>query len=116
MFTVDICAPVEGRAKSIGGNIFHALVAFSLGNRCIIIPVLNPFNFCGTMGLTKPLNCLILQLCFVVGIGHADINFSVLCIPPKMRMQLNRSAESNTIFSAVIQAVFPKYYTWVVPC
>ncbi|MCK5442884.1 MAG: polysulfide reductase NrfD [Maribacter sp.] len=122
--TVDIAAPVEGRANKHWWIVFTiALVAFLWGVGCIIYTISTGI---GTWGLNKTVNWAwdITNFVWWVGIGHAGtlISAVLLLFRQKWRMAINRSAEAMTIFSVIQAALFPVIHMgrpwlayWVVP-
>jgi predicted flap endonuclease-1-like 5' DNA nuclease/Ni/Fe-hydrogenase subunit HybB-like protein len=122
--TVDIAAPVEGRANKHWWIVFSiALAAFLWGVGCIIYTISTGI---GTWGLNKTVNWAwdITNFVWWVGIGHAGtlISAVLLLFRQKWRMAINRSAEAMTIFSVIQAALFPVIHMgrpwlayWVVP-
>jgi len=112
--TVDIAAPVEGRANKQWWIVFSiALIAFLWGIGCIIYTISTGI---GTWGLNKTVGWAwdITNFVWWVGIGHAGSQ--------KWRMAINRSAEAMTIFSVVQAGLFPIIHMgrpwlayWVLP-
>ncbi|SCY75142.1 NrfD/PsrC family molybdoenzyme membrane anchor subunit [Flavobacterium caeni] len=107
--TVDIAAPVEGRANKQWWTVFLiALAAFLWGVGCIIYTVSTGI---GTWGLNKTVGWAwdITNFVWWVGIGHAGtlISAVLLLFRQKWRMAINRSAEAMTIFSVVQAGLFP---------
>ena len=103
--TVDVAAPVEGKANKSWWIVFTiALIAFLWGIGCIIYTVSTGI---GVWGLNKTVGWAwdITNFVWWVGIGHAGtlISAVLLLFRQKWRMAINRSAEAMTIFS-VIQA------------
>ncbi|WP_340200430.1 NrfD/PsrC family molybdoenzyme membrane anchor subunit [Ascidiimonas sp. W6] len=122
--TVDIAAPVEGRANKQWWIVFSiALTAFLWGLGCIIYTVSTGI---GTWGLNKTVGWAwdITNFVWWVGIGHAGtlISAVLLLFRQKWRMAINRSAEAMTIFSVIQAGLFPIIHMgrpwlayWVVP-
>ncbi len=122
--TVDIAAPVEGRANKHWWIVFSiALTAFLWGIGCIIYTISTGI---GTWGLNKTVNWAwdITNFVWWVGIGHAGtlISAVLLLFRQKWRMAINRSAEAMTIFSVVQAGLFPIIHMgrpwlayWVLP-
>jgi len=122
--TVDIAAPVEGRANKHWWIVFSiALAAFLWGVGCIIYTISTGI---GTWGLNKTVNWAwdITNFVWWVGIGHAGtlISAVLLLFRQKWRMAINRSAEAMTIFSVIQAGLFPIIHMgrpwlayWVLP-
>ena len=122
--SVDIAAPVEGRANKHWWIVFSiALIAFLWGVGCIIYTVSTGI---GTWGLNKTVNWAwdITNFVWWVGIGHAGtlISAVLLLFRQKWRMAINRSAEAMTIFSVIQAGLFPIIHMgrpwlayWVLP-
>ncbi|MDG1571024.1 polysulfide reductase NrfD [Robiginitalea sp. M366] len=122
--SVDIAAPVEGRANKHWWIVFSiALAAFLWGIGCIIYTVSTGI---GTWGLNRTVNWAwdITNFVWWVGIGHAGtlISAVLLLFRQKWRMAINRSAEAMTIFSVIQAGLFPIIHMgrpwlayWVVP-
>jgi len=122
--TVDIAAPVEGRANKHWWIVFSiALAAFLWGIGCIIYTISTGI---GTWGLNKTVNWAwdITNFVWWVGIGHAGtlISAVLLLFRQKWRMAINRSAEAMTIFSVIQAGLFPIIHMgrpwlayWVLP-
>ncbi|NQY06676.1 MAG: polysulfide reductase NrfD [Flavobacteriaceae bacterium] len=122
--TLDIVAPVEGRANKQWWIVFSiAAVAFLWGIGCIIYTISTGI---GTWGLNKTVGWAwdITNFVWWVGIGHAGtlISAVLLLFRQKWRMAINRSAEAMTIFSVVQAGLFPLIHMgrpwlgyWVVP-
>ena len=122
--TVDIAAPIEGRANKHWWIVFSiSLAAFLWGIGCIIYTISTGI---GTWGLNKTVNWAwdITNFVWWVGIGHAGtlISAVLLLFRQKWRMAINRSAEAMTIFSVIQAALFPVIHMgrpwlayWVVP-
>ncbi len=122
--TVDVAAPVEGRANKSWWIVFSiALVAFLWGVGCIIYTISTGI---GTWGLNKTVGWAwdITNFVWWVGIGHAGtlISAVLLLFRQKWRMAINRSAEAMTIFSVMQAGLFPLIHMgrpwlayWVVP-
>ncbi|HET8737923.1 MAG TPA: NrfD/PsrC family molybdoenzyme membrane anchor subunit [Pricia sp.] len=122
--SVDIAAPVEGRANRHWWIVFTiALVAFLWGVGCIIYTVSTGI---GTWGLNKTVGWAwdITNFVWWVGIGHAGtlISAVLLLFRQKWRMAINRSAEAMTIFSVIQAGLFPIIHMgrpwlayWVLP-
>ncbi|QLE01396.1 polysulfide reductase NrfD [Galbibacter sp. BG1] len=122
--TVDVAAPVEGRANKQWWIVFSiALVAFLWGIGCIIYTISTGI---GVWGLNKTVGWAwdITNFVWWVGIGHAGtlISAVLLLFRQKWRMAVNRSAEAMTIFSVVQAGLFPIIHMgrpwlayWVLP-
>jgi len=122
--TLDVVAPVEGRANKHWWIVFSiALAAFLWGIGCIIYTISNGI---GSWGLNKTVNWAwdITNFVWWVGIGHAGtlISAVLLLFRQKWRMAINRSAEAMTIFSVVQAGLFPIIHMgrpwlayWVLP-
>ncbi len=122
--SVDIAAPVEGRANKHWWIVFTiALAAFLWGIGCIIYTISTGI---GTWGLNRTVNWAwdITNFVWWVGIGHAGtlISAVLLLFRQKWRMAINRSAEAMTIFSVIQAGLFPIIHMgrpwlayWVVP-
>lgn len=122
--TIDVAAPVEGRANKSWWIVFSiALVAFLWGLGCIIYTVSTGI---GTWGLNKTVGWAwdITNFVWWVGIGHAGtlISAVLLLFRQKWRMAINRSAEAMTIFSVMQAGLFPIIHMgrpwlayWVLP-
>ncbi|WP_081912605.1 NrfD/PsrC family molybdoenzyme membrane anchor subunit [Salegentibacter sp. Hel_I_6] len=122
--TVDVAAPVEGRANKSWWIVFSiALVAFLWGVGCIIYTISTGI---GTWGLNKTVGWAwdITNFVWWVGIGHAGtlISAVLLLFRQKWRMAINRSAEAMTIFSVMQAGLFPLIHMgrpwlayWVLP-
>ncbi|MCW8982311.1 MULTISPECIES: NrfD/PsrC family molybdoenzyme membrane anchor subunit [Altibacter] len=122
--TVDVAAPVEGKANKSWWIVFTiALVAFLWGVGCIIYTVSTGI---GVWGLNKTVNWAwdITNFVWWVGIGHAGtlISAVLLLFRQKWRMAINRSAEAMTIFSVIQAGLFPIIHMgrpwlayWVLP-
>ena len=122
--TVDVAAPVEGRANKQWWIVFSiALIAFLWGLGCIIYTVSTGI---GVWGLNRTVGWAwdITNFVWWVGIGHAGtlISAVLLLFRQKWRMAINRSAEAMTIFSVVQAGLFPIIHMgrpwlayWVVP-
>ncbi len=122
--SVDIAAPIEGRANKQWWIVFTiALVAFLWGVGCIIYTISTGI---GTWGLNRTVNWAwdITNFVWWVGIGHAGtlISAVLLLFRQKWRMAINRSAEAMTIFSVIQAGLFPIIHMgrpwlayWVVP-
>ena len=98
--TVDVAAPVEGKANKQWWIVFSiALAAFLWGIGCIIYTISTGI---GTWGLNKTVGWAwdITNFVWWVGIGHAGtlISAVLLLFRQKWRMAINRSAEAMTIF------------------
>ena len=96
--TVDIAAPVEGRANKHWWIVFSiALVAFLWGIGCIIYTVSTGI---GTWGLNKTVNWAwdITNFVWWVGIGHAGtlISAVLLLFRQKWRMAINGIGRSKS--------------------
>ncbi|MFD1094234.1 NrfD/PsrC family molybdoenzyme membrane anchor subunit [Salegentibacter chungangensis] len=122
--TVDVAAPVEGRANKSWWIVFSiSLIAFLWGLGCIIYTVSTGI---GTWGLNKTVGWAwdITNFVWWVGIGHAGtlISAVLLLFRQKWRMAINRSAEAMTIFSVMQAGLFPIIHMgrpwlayWVLP-
>ncbi|MDX1364102.1 NrfD/PsrC family molybdoenzyme membrane anchor subunit [Arenibacter latericius] len=122
--TMDIAAPVEGKANKHWWIVFSiALVAFLWGVGCIIYTISTGI---GTWGLNKTIGWAwdITNFVWWVGIGHAGtlISAVLLLFRQKWRMAINRSAEAMTIFSVMQAGLFPLIHMgrpwlayWVLP-
>ena len=122
--TVDVAAPVEGKANKSWWIVFTiALVAFLWGLGCIIYTVSTGI---GAWGLNNTVNWAwdITNFVWWVGIGHAGtlISAVLLLFRQKWRMAINRSAEAMTIFSVIQAGLFPIIHMgrpwlayWVLP-
>ena len=122
--TLDVVAPVEGRANKSWWIVFTiALAAFLWGIGCIIYTISNGI---GSWGLNKTVGWAwdITNFVWWVGIGHAGtlISAVLLLFRQKWRMAINRSAEAMTIFSVVQAGLFPIIHMgrpwlayWVLP-
>jgi molybdopterin-containing oxidoreductase family membrane subunit len=122
--TVDVAAPVEGKANKSWWIVFSiALLAFSWGVGCIIYTVSTGI---GVWGLNKTVGWAwdITNFVWWVGIGHAGtlISAVLLLFRQKWRMAINRSAEAMTIFSVIQAGLFPIIHMgrpwlayWVLP-
>jgi len=122
--TVDVAAPVEGRANKQWWTVFSiALAAFLWGIGCITYTISTGI---GTWGLNKTVGWAwdITNFVWWVGIGHAGtlISAVLLLFRQRWRMAINRSAEAMTIFSVVQAGLFPIIHMgrpwlayWVVP-
>ncbi len=122
--TVDVAAPVEGKANRQWWIVFSiALVAFLWGLGCIIYTISTGI---GVWGLNKTVNWAwdITNFVWWVGIGHAGtlISAVLLLFRQKWRMAINRSAEAMTIFSVIQAGLFPIIHMgrpwlayWVLP-
>lgn len=122
--TVDIAAPIEGRANKQWWFVFSiALVAFMWGLGCIIYTISTGI---GVWGLNKTIGWAwdITNFVWWVGIGHAGtlISAVLLLFRQRWRMAVNRSAEAMTIFSVIQAGLFPIIHMgrpwlgyWVLP-
>jgi molybdopterin-containing oxidoreductase family membrane subunit len=122
--TVDVAAPVEGKANKSWWIVFTiALIAFLWGIGCIIYTVSTGI---GVWGLNKTVGWAwdITNFVWWVGIGHAGtlISAVLLLFRQKWRMAINRSAEAMTIFSVIQAGLFPIIHMgrpwlayWVLP-
>ena len=122
--SVDVAAPVEGKANKSWWIVFSiALAAFLWGIGCIIYTISTGI---GTWGLNKTVGWAwdITNFVWWVGIGHAGtlISAVLLLFRQKWRMAINRSAEAMTIFSVVQAGLFPIIHMgrpwlgyWVLP-
>ncbi|MDH3698512.1 MAG: polysulfide reductase NrfD [Flavobacteriaceae bacterium] len=122
--SVDIAAPVEGRANRQWWIVFSiALAALLWGIGAIVYTISTGI---GSWGLNKTVNWAwdITNFVWWVGIGHAGtlISAVLLLFRQKWRMGINRSAEAMTIFSVIQAGIFPIIHMgrpwlayWVVP-
>ena len=122
--TVDVAAPVEGKANKSWWIVFTiALVALLWGIGCIVYTISTGI---GVWGLNKTVNWAwdITNFVWWVGIGHAGtlISAVLLLFRQKWRMAVNRSAEAMTIFSVIQAGLFPIIHMgrpwlayWVLP-
>ena len=122
--TVDVAAPVEGRANKQWWTVFSiALIAFLWGIGCIIYTISTGI---GTWGLNKTVGWAwdITNFVWWIGIGHAGtlISAVLLLFRQKWRMGINRSAEAMTIFAVICAATYvishmgrPWLAYWVFP-
>ena len=122
--TVDVAAPVEGKANKSWWIVFSiSLIAFLWGIGCIIYTISTGI---GTWGLNKTVGWAwdITNFVWWVGIGHAGtlISAVLLLFRQKWRMAINRSAEAMTIFSVIQAGLFPIIHMgrpwlayWVLP-
>ncbi len=122
--TIDVAAPVEGKANKSWWIVFTiALIAFLWGIGCILYTVSTGI---GTWGLNKTVGWAwdITNFVWWVGIGHAGtlISAVLLLFRQKWRMAINRSAEAMTIFSVIQAGLFPIIHMgrpwlayWVLP-
>ena len=122
--TVDVAAPVEGRANKQWWTVFSiALAAFLWGLSCIIYTISTGI---GAWGLNKTVGWAwdITNFVWWVGIGHAGtlISAVLLLFRQRWRMAINRSAEAMTIFSVIQAGLFPIIHMgrpwlayWVLP-
>jgi len=122
--TVDVAAPVEGKANKSWWIVFTiALIALLWGIGCIIYTISTGI---GVWGLNKTVNWAwdITNFVWWVGIGHAGtlISAVLLLFRQKWRMAVNRSAEAMTIFSVIQAGLFPIIHMgrpwlayWVLP-
>src|SRR6476661_7206021 len=106
--TVDVAAPVEGRANRQWWIVFLiALTAFLWGVSCIIYTVSTGI---GTWGLNKTVGWAwdITNFVWWVGIGHAGtlISAVLLLFRQNWRNSINRSAEAMTIFAVICAATY----------
>ena len=107
--TVDVAAPVEGKANIKWWIAFTiALVAFLYGIGCIAYTIGTGI---GVWGLNNRVNWAwdITNFVWWVGIGHAGtlISAVLLLFRQKWRMGINRSAEAMTIFAVFQAGLFP---------
>jgi molybdopterin-containing oxidoreductase family membrane subunit len=107
--TVDVAAPVEGKANKKWWIAFTiALVAFLYGIGCIAYTIGTGI---GVWGLNNRVNWAwdITNFVWWVGIGHAGtlISAVLLLFRQKWRMGINRSAEAMTIFAVFQAGLFP---------
>ena len=110
--TVDIAAPIEGRANKQWWTVFSiALIAFLWGIGCIIYTISTGI---GTWGLNKTVGWAwdITNFVWWVGIGHAGtlISAVLLLFRQRWRMAINRPAEAMTIFAVMMAAIFPVFH------
>ncbi len=122
--TLDVVAPVEGRANKQWWIVFSiALTAFAWGLGCMTYTISTGI---GTWGLNKTVGWAwdITNFVWWVGIGHAGtlISAVLLLFRQKWRMAINRSAEAMTIFSVIQAGLFPIIHMgrpwlayWVLP-
>lgn len=122
--TVDVAAPVEGKANKAWWIVFSiSLIALLWGIGCIIYTISTGI---GTWGLNKTVGWAwdITNFVWWVGIGHAGtlISAVLLLFRQKWRMAINRSAEAMTIFSVIQAGLFPIIHMgrpwlayWVLP-
>ena len=122
--TIDVAAPVEGKANKSWWIVFSiALIAFLWGLGCITYTISTGI---GTWGLNKTVGWAwdITNFVWWVGIGHAGtlISAVLLLFRQKWRMAINRSAEAMTIFSVIQAGLFPIIHMgrpwlayWVLP-
>ncbi len=122
--TVDVAAPVEGKANKLWWTVFSiALLAFLWGVGSIIYTIGTGI---GVWGLNKTVGWAwdITNFVWWVGIGHAGtlISAVLLLFRQKWRMGINRSAEAMTIFSVIQAGLFPIIHMgrpwnayWVLP-
>ena len=122
--TVDVAAPVEGKANKSWWIVFTiSLVALLWGIGCIIYTISTGI---GVWGLNSTVNWAwdITNFVWWVGIGHAGtlISAVLLLFRQKWRMAINRSAEAMTIFSVIQAGLFPIIHMgrpwlayWVLP-
>ena len=122
--TVDVAAPVEGKANKSWWIVFTiSLVALLWGIGCIIYTISTGI---GVWGLNPTVNWAwdITNFVWWVGIGHAGtlISAVLLLFRQKWRMAINRSAEAMTIFSVIQAGLFPIIHMgrpwlayWVLP-
>ncbi|MCH2490184.1 MAG: polysulfide reductase NrfD [Flavobacteriales bacterium] len=122
--TVDVAAPVEGKANKSWWLVFSiSLIAFLWGIGCIIYTISTGI---GVWGLNKTVGWAwdITNFVWWVGIGHAGtlISAVLLLFRQKWRMAINRSAEAMTIFSVIQAGLFPIIHMgrpwlayWVLP-
>ncbi len=107
--TVDVAAPVEGKANKLWWIAFSiALIAFLWGLGAIIYTIGTGI---GVWGLNNKINWAwdITNFVWWVGIGHAGtlISAVLLLFRQKWRMGINRSAEAMTIFAVIQAGLFP---------
>ncbi|MFH6602406.1 NrfD/PsrC family molybdoenzyme membrane anchor subunit [Maribacter algicola] len=122
--SVDIAAPIEGRANKHWWIVFSiSLAAFLWGVGCIVYTISTGI---GVWGLNKTVGWAwdITNFVWWVGIGHAGtlISAVLLLFRQKWRMAINRSAEAMTIFSVIQAGLFPVIHMgrvwvgyWVLP-
>jgi molybdopterin-containing oxidoreductase family membrane subunit len=105
--TVDVAAPVEGKANKHWWIVFSiALTAFLGLGYCLHYRNWN-------MGIKQLVGLGYHKLCLVGWYWSWNVNCCTIIIPSRWRMAINRSAEAMTIFS-VIQAGLFQLFTWVV--
>ena len=110
--TVDVAAPVEGKANKHWWIVFSiALAAFLWGLSCIIYTVSTGI---GTWGLNKTIGWAwdITNFVWWVGIGHAGtlISAELLLFRQGWRTGVNRAAEAMTIFAVMCAGQFPIFH------
>ena len=110
--TVDVAAPVEGRANKQWWIVFSiALAAFLWGMGCIIYTISTGI---GTWGLNKTVGWAwdITNFVWWVGIGHAGtlISAILLLFRQGWRTGVNRAAEAMTIFAVMCAGQFPIWH------
>ena len=123
--TLDVVAPVEGKANKLWWIVFSiSLAAFIYGLGCMVYTVSTGI---GTWGLNKTVGWAwdITNFVWWVGIGHAGtlISAILLLFRQRWRMAINRSAEAMTIFAVICAAMFPLLHMgrlwigliWVLP-
>lgn len=118
--TVDVAAPVEGKANRQWWIVFGiALTAFLWGLGCIAYTIGTGI---GTWGLNKTVGWAwdITNFVWWVGIGHAGtlISAVLFLLRQKWRTSINRAAEAMTIFAVMCAGIFPGihvgriWYAW----
>jgi len=110
--TVDVAAPVEGRANKQWWTVFSiALAAFLWGIACITYTISTGI---GTWGLNKTVGWAwdITNFVWWVGIGHAGtlISAVLLLFRQGWRTGVNRAAEAMTIFAVMCAGQFPIFH------
>ena len=123
--TIDVAAPVEGKANTQWWIVFGiALSAFLWGVRLYYLHHFYRDWNLGTLNKTVGWAWDITNFVWWVGIGHAGtlISAVLLLFRQKWRMAINRSAEAMTIFSVSKQVCFqlihmgrPWLAYWVLP-
>ena len=110
--TVDVAAPVEGKANKQWWIVFSiSLAAFLWGLGCIIYTISTGI---GTWGLNKTVGWAwdITNFVWWVGIGHAGtlISAILLLFRQGWRTGVNRAAEAMTIFAVMCAGQFPIFH------
>jgi molybdopterin-containing oxidoreductase family membrane subunit len=103
--TVDVAAPVEGKANKHWWIVFNRINSFPLGIACIIYTVSTGI---GTWGLNKTVGW-ISQTSFGGLVSVTLFNLRYYFIPSAMEMAINRSAAND--YLSVIQG-FISIITW----